>query len=217
MRTARYGRTTWRAAYDNGSLAMNATASARTSSSALRGRGIGTLVCAAFAAFWASSSRPEWPAGFDTAAFAMIALITGALIVAGIGMIRRSRQLPSTIDALSGKRRRTGVHFAAIVVAEIIVMNITAYLLTEHHLETYLVPAIAIIVGLHFFPLAQVFRARRYHLTAALMTLAGVGGVVAIVSGLAIAPATAIVDVACAMILWVTGFASYVSTMRSIR
>jgi hypothetical protein len=195
---------------------MSAIVSTKKSASAMRSRGIGTLVCAAFAAFWANASRPEWPSALVAAGFAAIALITGALIVAGIRLIRHSSQSPHTPDAHQGNQRRTGVHFALIFAAEIIAMNIAAYLLTGHHLEGYLMPAIAIIVGLHFFPLAQLFRAPRIHLTAALMTLAGVGGVVGIICGFSIPLVTAIVDVTCAIVIWVTGFASYVSTMRSV-
>jgi hypothetical protein len=196
---------------------MNAIDSAAPSASALRGRGVGTLVCAGFAAFWAISSQPEWPTALVTPGFVAIALITAALIGAGIALIRYSRRLPRAVDTPSGPPRRTGLHFTVIFAAEIIALNIAAYVLTEYHVQQYLIPAIATIVGLHFFPLAQLFRAPRYHLTASLMTLAGIGGAVAIACSLPSDPVIAIVDVACAIVLWVTGFTSYVSTMRSIR
>jgi hypothetical protein len=196
---------------------MNAIVSANTSASALRSRGVGTIVCAGFAALWANASRPEWPSALVTVGFAAIALITVALIVAGIKLIGHGGHAARTTDARPSERRRTGLYFTAIFAAEIIALNIAAYLLTEHQLDRYLMPAVAIIVGLHFFPLARLFRAPRYQLTGAFMTLAGVSGAVAIACGLATAPVVAIVDIACAVTLWMTGFASYVSTMRAFR
>jgi hypothetical protein len=191
---------------------MNANASTRTTAFAMRSRGYGTLACAAFAAFWANSSRPLWPIAFVTAGYAVIALITLALLIAGIELVRRSRQLPRAIDASPQQQRHTGRRFAVIFAAEIIAMNIAAYVLSGHHLEQYLIPAIAIIVGLHFYPLANLFRAPRYHITASLMTLAGVGGAVFIACGFATAPVIADVGALCAITLWVTGLASWMST-----
>jgi hypothetical protein len=99
-----------------------------------------------------------------------------------------------------------------IFAAEIVAMNIAAYVLSGHHLEQYLIPAIAIIVGLHFYPLAHLFRAPRYHITASLMTLAGIGGGVFIARGFATALVIAGVGAICAITLWVTGLASWLST-----
>jgi len=193
---------------------MNTNGSAGTTAWAMRNRGLGTLVCAAFAAFWASSSRSEWPTAFVAAGYTIIALITAALVIVGIALIRRGRQLPRTLDASPARQRRTGLLFAAIFAAEIVAMNVAAYVLADHHLEQYLIPAIAIIVGLHFYPFARLFRAPFFHATASLMTLAGIGGVAFIAGGLAAAPVVAAVDVICAIALWGTGFVSWISTAR---
>ncbi|MEP7044390.1 MAG: hypothetical protein ABI843_15100 [Dokdonella sp.] len=194
---------------------MTTNGSTRTTAWAMRSRGMGILVCAAFAAFWASSSRSEWPTAFVAAGYAIIALITAALVIVGITLIRRGRQLPLTPNAARVRQRRSGGLFAALVAAEIVAMNVAAYVLAGHHLEQYLIPAIAIIVGLHFYPLARLFRAPFFYVTASLMTLAGIGGVAVIAGGLAVAPVVAAVDVICAITLWGTGLASWISTARS--
>lgn len=194
---------------------MNTDGSTPTTAWAMRGRGLGMLVCAAFGAFWASSSRPEWPAAFSTAAYAVIALITAAPVIAGLALIGRSRRLPRSLNASPRRPRRTRRLFAAIFAAEIVAMNVAAYVLTSYDMETYLIPAIAIIVGLHFYPLAGLYQARSFYFTGTVMTLAGIGGVVSIAGGLAASPVIAAVDVTCAITLWGTGLASWISTARS--
>ena len=194
---------------------MNTNESTQTTAWAMRSRGFGTIVCAAFAIFWASSSRSEWPTAFVAAGYALIALMTAALLLAGIALIHRSRQVPRTLDASPAPQRRTSHHFPAIFAAEIVAMNVVAHVLVGHHLQQYLIPAIAIIVGLHFYPLARLFRAPRFNVTASLMTLAGTGGVGCIAGGIAAAPVVALVGVVCAITLWGTGLTSWISTARS--
>lgn len=194
---------------------MTTNESIRTTARTMRGRGLGLVVCSAFGAFWASSSRTEWPSAFVVAGYALIALITAALMTAGVALMRRSRQRPRAIDASAAQQRRTGTFFLAIFAAEIVAMNVVAYALARHHLMQYLIPAIAIIVGLHFYPLARLFRAPSFHVTATVMTVAGIGGVVFIAGGLAADPVVAVVDIICAITLWCTGFASWISTVRS--
>lgn len=93
--------------------------------------------------------------------------------------------------------------------AEIIALNIVANVLLSRHRIGYLMPAIAVIVGLHFIPLAKPFRANRYYATAAVMTLAGFAAMLALGSGLAVTHVDVTVDVICAMALWLTGLISW--------
>lgn len=188
---------------------MNANATAMMTARALRSRGLGMFACAAFGAFWASTALSMWPVTAAAIGYGVTALMTGGLLVAAIRMIRRSRQLSSADAAMSSRQRRTGTIFFAIFAAEIIAMNIAAYLLASHHLMPYLMPVIAIIVGLHFYPLASLFRASRYYVTASVMTLAGVAGAVAIASGVAANPVNATVEIVCAITLWSTGVVSW--------
>jgi hypothetical protein len=184
------------------------------SASALRSRGIGIFACAAFGAFWATTALSAWPVISVVIGHALIVLMTGSLLIVAAAMIRRGRRPASSGDMPSSAQRRVGRVFGAIFAAEIIAMNIVAYLLVGHHLTAYLMPAIAIVVGLHFYPLAPLFRAPQYHVTATAMTLAGVIGIVLLATGLTANPVNAMVDIVCAITLWVTGFASWQSIRR---
>ncbi len=103
-----------------------------------------------------------------------------------------------------------------IFAAEVIAMNIAAWWLAGHQRQAFLMPVIAIIVGLHFHPLASLFAARRYHVTASVMALAGIAGCALLAGG---GPANLIngaVELVCALTLWTTGFASWRSTRPGV-
>lgn len=185
------------------------------SRAALRGRSMGVFACGAFGALWASSALSLGAPTLDTVGYAVIALITGSLLWLAIGMLRRSRQMSSADDPARQAQRRTNFRFLAIFVVEIVLINIAAVVLDRQHAVQYLMPTIAIVVGLHFYPLAPLFRAPRYHVTATVMTVAGMAGVLALAAHEPSATVNVIVDALCALTLWITGVFSWRSTMPS--
>jgi len=167
------------------------------------------LACAIFGGFWASAAISTAAIGPAIVAYILIMLITASLLVAAVRLMRHSRHMRSLSDDVSPSQRRTRWIFFAIFAAEIIALNIVANLRVSHDLPAYLMPAIAIIVGLHFYPLAKLFRATRYYTTATVMTLAGVAAVIALAIGLAANPVDAALEVICTLTLWSTGFVSW--------
>ncbi|HKZ10118.1 MAG TPA: hypothetical protein VJL61_05345 [Rhodanobacteraceae bacterium] len=191
---------------------MNEHATPAVTPSALRGRGIGIVVCAIFAALWANWARP-WlmgaPASWAWAAAIVVAVISGALLLVGVSMIRGGRRLSKAtgVGDMAPRPMRRG--FTLVLIAEIVALNIAAYFLIGHHMAQYLAPVIAVIVGLHFLPLAQIFRAPHFFATAVVMTLAGVVAAAAMATGSPGVAANGIVDLACAVALWGTGFVTW--------
>lgn len=180
--------------------------------SALRGRGTGIIVCALFAALWANWASPllsGLPATYQWAAIFVVVATSGTLLVAGIAMIRRGRRLSQATGMGDTAPRRMRRKFMLVLLGEIVALNIAAYLLIGHHMAQYLAPAIAVIVGLHFLPLAKIFRSPHFFATAVAMTLAGVLAVVAMATGSREVTAASIADLVCAVALWTTGFITW--------
>ena len=101
-----------------------------------------------------------------------VLVVIGALAVLlgvfGVAMIRRIRRSPfvpaaSTPDR-GGIRRRFGMIVAAEVAAFVVVGRVCT---TTHH-WIWIVPLDLIVVGLHFLPLAKLFKVPRYYVTGAL-------------------------------------------------
>lgn len=179
--------------------------SAKPQVTSLRGRGIGMLVAAAFGAAWAYSAASAEPALRVWPFRIAIVAVTVVLVVAAASIILRGRrhanvEVPGHPDT---PPRRAWRQFLVVLLAEILAMNLAALWLSAHGLVAYLMPTIAIIVGLHFFPLARIFRAP-YLPVAAVMTLIGTGSVLAMALGMRAATANAVADIVCALALWST-------------
>jgi hypothetical protein len=127
----------------------------------LRGKAIGALFLTAFGALWLAlglSVRQE----LDAAALCWIAGFTLVLAAAAVHVMRRAGRPPRT--PLDAARDRA---FHRINAAQWIVIFLALTLLHRLHLDVYGVSAIAAVVGLHFFPLARLFRNPLHYLTGA--------------------------------------------------
>ena len=143
-----------------------------------------------FAALWGMAAimvghLPAW------IAFVPIA-ISGALLLWASG------HPVGTGNPVEG--RHVGRVVAIATAAEIIAILITEKVLVSLHLPAALMPAVVIIVGLHFFPLARGIPVPIYYRTGGALVAVG------LVALLLPAPAAAIVSgMAAALILWGSG------------
>lgn len=145
----------------------------------LNGLGIGCLALSLFGAFWmlAALNTFSW-----IWIVACILVPASLLILRSFAVLGDSRQvravLPSTpaqTAATALMVRRCGWIFLLEVAAIVIAVN----LLATHGAQSWILPAIGIIVGVHFLPLARVFDYSVYNWTggveAVLCATIGVG------------------------------------------
>lgn len=139
---------------------------------AVRGTASGVLFMSFFGTLWAYTGTMGLQ-GWGTSLFLAAALVIGGtLFLSGVSLIRSSRKLPVqaiTGDARTGKRMRFwfNINFAAEGIAIFIAIAVCNAI---GHSE--LIPIlIAIIVGIHFFPLASLFRVKFYYFTGAFLCL----------------------------------------------
>lgn len=102
---------------------------------------------------------------------AAVLLLAIALVALSVGIIRKSRRLPK--PERRGQKRTMGrwlwfYAFVAIEIAALAAVNII--IAVTKHFELF-VPLDLIIVGLHFLPLARLFRVRRYYMLGVLFCL----------------------------------------------
>lgn len=103
-----------------------------------------------------------------TSLLAAMSLFAVGMGLFGIAMIRKVRQLPFLPTGRPSEARRIGRQFAMIVAAEGAAIAICARACVKTHHWRFIVPLILIIVGLHFLPLAKLFKVPRYYVTGAL-------------------------------------------------
>lgn len=131
------------------------------------GRAIGALFFAIFGGLWLLigcdlADRLGWMSMALVLALALILVLTAA------GVIRKRR------DAMRAFRqtpesRRMRRQFRLINAGQWVMAIAAVFLLHRFELDAWTAPAIMLIVGLHFLPLAQVFRYRPHYLTGVIL------------------------------------------------
>lgn len=146
-------------------------------SGASRGRAVGAAVGTLFGAGW-------WTYGLRPGA-APVRVVLGALgLMVAVTLLALARRLVFTPRAATRgvvrqpRSRRTVLAFAALVVVEVLLLNLVILALSPPALHVWWPLAISVVVGLHFLPMARIFQ--RPELTAcglAMLAAALVAGV----------------------------------------
>jgi hypothetical protein len=106
-----------------------------------------------------------------------------------------------------------GLEGVAIAIASVI-CNVT------NHFELFF-PIMAIIVGVHFFPLARLFRVNSHHVTGAILCVLGIITfflpMSATVAGVPIILTSVFIGFASALTLWANGLSIWITTLKKIR
>jgi hypothetical protein len=104
--------------------------------------------------------------------FGLVALGAVVLLAGSVALLRAARQLPSDGSAeFTARRRRMGRTFGLIVLAEVVVIAAANVVLIATGNAIWIVPFAALVVGLHFIPLAFVFHVRPYVVLGVLWVL----------------------------------------------
>jgi hypothetical protein len=137
------------------------------------GRATGALFFVGFGAVWIATGLAQEHHG-SPAALVCLALVSALLLVAIAQAMRRSRSLP--VAQLSAEEQvRAERMFTAVNIIQWVSIATAVAVLGLLHMPEYIVPAIAIIVALHLFPLAGAFRNRQHYVTGALLLLWSLG------------------------------------------
>ena len=170
----------------------------------VRGRSAGVVVCAVMGFAWAASAVGVLPVpaaipGLTTSMVIAAALLVGARRLRSSDSAPRNASLPG--ESAGPMRRR----FNVVVLAEFVGIAAAINVLSRIGHTEWIAASVCAAVGLHFLPLARMFRVRLYHATAAAMCLAAGA---TFVLGAAGAPASVwrlVPGFGAALTLWVTG------------
>jgi hypothetical protein len=156
---------------------------------------VGALVFTLLGAYWAVASLVNWPAA-PVWAYALVAIPAAGLVALAVVRLVRSRALPPAVDPAQASHdgKRMGVAFGVIFTVEFALIALSAVLLDNAGRSLLIPVVVAFIVGVHFLPLARVFRLPFYYVTGVLCAacalaslLIGVEAVRLHVLGLAVA------------------------------
>jgi hypothetical protein len=178
----------------------------------VRGTLAGAAILTLFGTFWWIVGLALWPPhpgwSIPAGCLAAIGLLAGCIV--RLFNLRHVQSIDDPVAAAKGKR--AGMLFGIIFGIEGVSIWLCAMLLGHLGLGTWIPIAIAMIVGLHFIPLARVFEVPLYYWTGALTvmgmlacSLIGNFGIRQLCAGLVMAA-----------VLWLTALLLLLSTGREL-
>ncbi|WP_342598253.1 hypothetical protein MHB48_11735 [Psychrobacillus sp. FSL H8-0483] len=180
---------------------------------AVRGTASGVFFMAFFGTLWAYTGIMGLQ-GWGVPLLLVTAVAIGiALFIGGISLIRASRELTNQVSKTDLRRgKRTRFWFNIIFAAEGLAIAITIAVSNATGHSELIPVVIAIIVGVHFLPLALLFQVRLYYFTGALLCLLAIITLLFVpakvtLGGHQINAFMSVVGFGSALILWGTGLA----------
>ena len=175
----------------------------------VRGTASGVMFMAFFGAVWADIGIGGLRVSGAIWLLIVAILIGTALFFSGIRMIRLSRHLPHTnqFRNASNVNKWFNIVFAAqfgLIAIAAMVTNVIG------HFDWFF-PVMAIIVGVHFFPLAHLFQVRAYYVTGTSLLLLAIATVILVPQEISIAGHTidawwTLIGLGSMLSLWITSF-----------
>jgi len=172
----------------------------------LRGTALTSFLVGGFAAGWGISGSLALPGLAGRVALILILAVTVALFGFAVTFLRAAPGWPSAIGQRSNPFRTRDYQLA--VLAEIIAIPLTGRLLTMAARPDAVMPAVAAIVGLHFFGLVRAFQSWRFAVVGAGMVLLALLSltlppcVTVGPTGAPLGVRAAVVGLGCALLLW---------------
>jgi|ERR1700733_14942376 len=129
----------------------------------LTGRAIGSIFFAGFGAIWLFLSLY---ARQQLSAATVSGVVAGTLmlLLSAMYLFRQAKRWPRVPDDPA-----VGRAFGWINAIQWIAAGVAAFTLARLHLDAYVVNAITVVVGLHMFPLARLFRYPMHHVTGTML------------------------------------------------
>jgi uncharacterized membrane protein YecN with MAPEG domain len=133
----------------------------------------------------------------------LVAGITISLFLLSYRQFRQNR-IAYAAEADSPESKKAGRAFNIVNATQWVLIFLVATSLSKFEHKEWIIPSIIFIVGVHFFPLAVVFKVPRHHVTGAAMTLLAIVYPLIAKSG----PASPIGCLGAGIILWASSGAA---------
>ncbi|MEU8700832.1 hypothetical protein AB0C61_24825 [Streptomyces sp. NPDC048680] len=161
----------------------------------------GTLVLSVFAVIWAFAGA----SGLASSGAALaVEIVAVPLTAVAIVLAYRKGAAPSPRMVSLPENWARAVGIVNVVEVAAVFAVIAASNASDH--PEFIPAAIALVVGVHFFPLARYYDQWQYKGTAVALSVVAVVGFVLIAAGLSAEGVRAVVGLASAVVLWVSAY-----------
>jgi hypothetical protein len=132
----------------------------------LAARATGAMFFASFGALWIEG----WAFGAHAGTAAAVLVAAAAAGLFGVARLRYRRHAPALAQLRdTPERRRAGRLFRIVNAVQWTLIGVLAIVFANTGLRAWIVPMVILLIGLHFVPLAHVFRNWPHYVTAAAM------------------------------------------------
>ena len=178
----------------------------RSTGQIARSRGIGARVGTLIGAGWMAYGLSILPNSVRVPLGLIGLVIVVFLLRWSRQLLASSRNLPEASSAERAASRRAWKWFWLNLVAEIVLLNVAINLLAAPALRIYWIPAISLVVGPHFLPMARFFGVPSYWVCGSAMVVVAALTTLGVRSALVAAPLVLVATEAIvnAFILWAT-------------
>lgn len=170
-----------------------------------QGSSIGATIVGFFGAVWLMlgmvSAGVSWQAG-------VAGVLPVFIVIAFLGMLVR-RRLPEIAEIEPPEKKQRMRVFMMVNVVQWVGIFGVVNLLASLHLNAWIIPAIVLIVGAHFIPLARIFQAPQHVKTGIAMMLCAAAAVV-----LPVSVRDTVECVAAGTILWISAAGALYAAFR---
>jgi len=190
-------------------------AAATIPAAAVRGVASGVLFMAFLAPGGGGTPRGGWGGGASLWPSFVAVLIGITLLSGGIALLVASRRLPNAVvkaetEADARREKRTGILFGITFGAEGLLIGVASAVCHAINRVDLFFPLMALIVGVHFFPLAALFQVKIYYFVGALLCVLAIFTLLVVPQrvmrgGQAITAQDAMLGFGAALILWGVG------------
>lgn len=144
----------------------------------------GVSILTIFGVFWAVVAALNMPAPWNIGLSAASVVAAVAIGFATGRLSRAGRSLSATVDpAEAAYWRGTGWKFGLVFGTEIVLIAAASTILGIRNQNALIAPATALIVGVHFLPLAGLFRVRAYFVTGGLLSVGALAAGALVLAG----------------------------------
>lgn len=185
--------------------------------------GSGILLVTFFAAYWAFAGGSFLSGTLQVVVFVIAALFTLTFFALGIYILLAARRFqPDTSAEGQATGKRIGRWFGLVFGLEMVLIALASILLARSQHTQYIVPVVALIVGLHFLPLARLFDVPAYLITGIALSLLGIVEIIALLFAIPLAGPdpfnwSRVGAQGAAIILWLTEAYVALRTLRLLR
>ncbi|MEH3078240.1 MAG: hypothetical protein PGN11_16525 [Quadrisphaera sp.] len=138
---------------------------------------VGLVLMAVFTTAWSANTLGTWPGALGTAVFAVGVLASAWFVVSAVRLARvRGRTSTAATPEEQRWQKRAGAAFGWVFTAEAVVIVVAANVLARIGRPDLVLPAIALVVGVHFYPMARIFRRRIDTWLATALSAVGLAG-----------------------------------------